>query len=55
MAITKKLPFEKWETKSFAKKARAEENEKRKFKRGELIIEVTIFQKFTSLSVKTYY
>ena len=30
MAITKKLPFEKWVRKSFAKKARAEENEKRK-------------------------
>ena len=33
MAITKKLPFEKWVTKSFAKKARALENEKRKFQR----------------------
>ena len=33
MAITKKLPFEKWVKKSFAKKARARENEKRKFQR----------------------
>ena len=33
MAITKKLPFEKWVKKSFAKKNRAEEKEKRKFKR----------------------
>ena len=37
MAITKKLPFEKWVTKSFAKEARAEENEKRKFKRDRFI------------------
>ena len=37
MAITKKLSFEKWVTKSFAKKARAEENEKRKFKRDRFI------------------
>ena len=37
MAITKKLPFEKWVTKSFAKKARAEENEKRKFQRDRFI------------------
>ena len=33
MAITKKIPFEKWVTKSFAKKARLLENEKRKFQR----------------------
>ena len=33
MAITKKLPFEKWVKKSFLKKARAKENEKRKFQR----------------------
>ena len=33
MAITKKLPFEKWVKKSFAKKARALEKEKRKFLR----------------------
>ena len=33
MAITKKLPFEKWVKKSFAKKAKLLENEKRKFQR----------------------
>ena len=33
MAITKKLPFENWVKKSFAKKAREEQNEKRKFQR----------------------
>ena len=33
MAITKKLPFEKWVKKSFDKKAKALENEKRKFQR----------------------
>jgi len=33
MAIIKKIPFEKWVTKSFAKKARLLENEKRKFQR----------------------
>ena len=37
MAITKKLPFEKWVKKSFAKKARVEESEKRKFKRDRFI------------------
>ncbi len=37
MAITKKLPFEKWVTQSFAKKARAEESEKRKFHRDRFI------------------
>ncbi len=37
MAITKKLPFEKWVKKSFAKKAKAEENEKRKFHRDRFI------------------
>ena len=37
MAITKKLPFEKWVKKSFAKKARIEENEKRKFRRDRFI------------------
>ena len=33
MAIIKKVPFEKWVIKSFAKKARLLENEKRKFQR----------------------
>ena len=33
MAITKKVPFEKWVSKAFAKKARLLENEKRKFQR----------------------
>jgi len=33
MAIIKKIPFEKWVIKSFAKKARLLENEKRKFQR----------------------
>ena len=33
MAITKKVPFEKWVIKSFAKKARLLEIEKRKFRR----------------------
>ena len=33
MAIIKKIPFEKWVTKSFLKKARLLENEKRKFQR----------------------
>ena len=33
MAIIKKIPFEKWVAKSFAKKARILENEKRKFQR----------------------
>ena len=33
MAITKKIPFEKWVIKSFAKKARLLANEKRKFQR----------------------
>jgi hypothetical protein len=33
MAITKKIPFEKWVTKSFEKKARLLENEKRKYQR----------------------
>ena len=37
MAITKKLAFEKWVKKSFAKKARTEENEKRKFQRDRFI------------------
>ena len=37
MIITKKLPFEKWVKKAFVKKARAEENEKRKFKRERFI------------------
>ncbi len=37
MSITKKIPFEKWVTKSFAKKARAEANEKRKFQRERFI------------------
>jgi hypothetical protein len=33
MAIIKKIPFEKWVTKSFAKKARSLEKEKRKYQR----------------------
>ena len=33
MAITKKIPFEKWVAKSFAKKARVLEKEKRRFHR----------------------
>ena len=33
MGITKKIPFEKWVIKSFAKKRRLLENEKRKFQR----------------------
>ena len=33
MAIIKKIPFEKWVKKSFAKKAKLLENEKRKFQR----------------------
>ena len=37
MAITKKLPFEKWVKRSFAKKARIAENEKRKFYRDRFI------------------
>jgi hypothetical protein len=37
MAITKKIPFEKWVIKSFAKKARLLENEKRKFQRERFI------------------
>ena len=37
MAITKKLAFEKWVRKSFAKKARLLENEKRKFQRERFI------------------
>ncbi len=37
MAITKKLPFEKWVQKSFDQKARAREREKRKFLRDRFI------------------
>ena len=37
MAVTKNLPFEKWVNKSFAKKARAAQNEKRKFQRDRFI------------------
>ena len=37
MAVTKKISFEKWVKKSFAKKARIELNEKRKFQRNKLI------------------
>ena len=37
MAITKKIPFEKWVKKSFAKKARALESEKRKFQRERFV------------------
>ena len=33
MSIIKKVPFEKWVSKTFAKKARLLENEKRKFER----------------------
>ena len=33
MAITKKIPFEKWVKKSFDKKAKAEQKEKKKFQR----------------------
>ena len=33
LAIIKKIPFEKWVTKSFAKKARLLENERRRFQR----------------------
>ena len=37
MAITKKLPFERWVKKSFARKARTLEKEKRKFQRDRFI------------------
>ena len=37
MAITKKIPFEKWVSKSFAKKAKTLLNEKRKFERERFI------------------
>ena len=37
MSITKKLPFEKWVKKSFAKKAKAEQKEKNKFHRDRFI------------------
>ena len=37
MAVTKKLAFEKWVKKSFAKKARIELHEKRKFQRDRFI------------------
>ncbi len=37
MAITKKIPFENWVIKSFAKKARTQESEKRKFQRDRFI------------------
>ena len=37
MSITKKLPFEKWVQRSFAKKARAAANEKRKFYRDRFL------------------
>ncbi len=37
MAIIKKISFEKWVTKTFAKKARLEKNEKRKFQRERFI------------------
>ena len=37
MAITKKIPFEKWVTKSFAKKERLLKKEKRKFQRERFI------------------
>ena len=38
MAIIKKIPFEKWVKKSFAKKARLLENEKRKFQRDSFFL-----------------
>jgi len=37
MAVTKKIPFEKWVKKSFDKKAKAVESEKRKFHRDRFI------------------
>ena len=37
MAITKKIPFEKWVQKSFSRKAKALENERRKFHRDRFI------------------
>ena len=37
MEITKKIPFEKWVIKSFSKKAKDEENERRKFQRERFI------------------
>jgi len=37
IAVIKKIPFEKWVTKAFAKKARLLENEKRKFQRERFI------------------
>ena len=37
MAIIKKIPFEKWVNKSFAKKAKAVKNEKRKFQRERFV------------------
>ena len=37
MSITKKVSFEKWVAKSFAKKAKALKNEKRKFQREQFI------------------
>ena len=37
MAITKKLPFEKWVKKSFVKKAKAAANEKKKFQRDRFL------------------
>ena len=37
MAITKKLPFEKWVKNSFAKKSRVKEREKRKYQRDRFI------------------
>jgi len=37
MTIIKKIPFEKWVSKSFAKKARLLENEKRKFQRERFV------------------
>ena len=37
MAITKKIPFEKWVKKSFAKKERAEKNERKQFQRDRFL------------------
>ena len=38
MAIIKKIPFEKWVKKSFAKKARLLENEKKDFKEKDFLV-----------------
>ena len=38
MAITKKIPFERWVTKSFAKKAKLLDNEKENFKEKDFLV-----------------